>query len=77
MTARVLTGSKQQIAQQVAHLEGEVREAIVFIEEPIGATTQPLPQSAEELFKEMEPYTVQVADFDDSREGIYRHKVEE
>jgi hypothetical protein len=34
MTARVLTGSKQEIAQKVANLQGEVREAIVFVEEP-------------------------------------------
>ena len=72
MTARVLTGSKQEIARQVANLEGDVREAIVFIEEPAGAATQDVPATVEELFKEMEPYTTSIDDFDDSRETIYK-----
>ncbi len=75
MTARVLTGSKQEIAQKVASLEGEVREAIVFIEEPAdlrrpgeGA------QDAEDIFAEMEPYMVHVGDVDDSREALYTRR---
>ncbi len=71
MNARVLKGSKQEIAQQVAELEGDVREAIVFIEQPPGASTQPAPATAEEPFKEMEPYMVQVGNVDYSREAIY------
>jgi hypothetical protein len=71
MTVRVITGSKQEIAQKVASLEGEVREAIVFVEEPAGASVQDVPATVEELFKEMEPYTTKVGDFDDSREAIY------
>jgi len=72
MTARVLTGSKQQIAQQVANLQGEVREVIIFIEEPVGTPAQlPVPATVEELFKEMEPYMANVGDVDDSREAIY------
>ena len=63
MTARVLTGSKQEIAQALAGMAGEVREAIVFVEEAAGA--------AADLFAEMEPYAVQLSDFDDSREAIY------
>ena len=72
MTAHVLTGSKQQIAQQVASLEGEVREAIVFVDEPISASAQAVPETVEELFEEMEPYTVKVDQFDDSRQAIYQ-----
>lgn len=72
MIARVLTGSKQQIAQQVAGLEGEVREAIVFIDEPTGASTQAVPETAEELFREIEPYTTRTLRLDDSREAIYQ-----
>ena len=34
MNAQVLTGSKKEIAESVARIPGEVREAIVFIEEP-------------------------------------------
>ena len=72
MTTRVLKGSKQEIAQQLANLEGEVREAIVFIEEPVNASAEPVPETVEEMFKEMEPYTTKVGDFDDSREAIYQ-----
>jgi hypothetical protein len=71
MTARVLTGSKQQIAQQVASLEGEVRQAIVFIEEPAETSKQAVPETVEEMFKEMEPYESHSDHVDDSREAIY------
>jgi hypothetical protein len=72
MTARVLTGSKQEIAQKVANLEGDVREAVVFIEEPMGAAAESVPGTVDEMFREMEAYTTKVADFDDSREAIYQ-----
>lgn len=71
MTAITLKGSKQEIAQQVANLEGEVREAIVFIESPVNASTPPVPATVEELFAEMEPYMVNVGNVDYSREAIY------
>ena len=80
MTARVLTGSKQEIAQKVASLEGEVREAIVFIEEPADA---PPPADANcapgagDIFAEMDPYTVHVGDVDDSRESLYTRQAGE
>jgi hypothetical protein len=72
MTARVLTGSKQEIAQKVANMEGEVREAVVFIEEP--SDSRPGGEGAQDagdIFAEMEPYMVHVGDVDDSREAIY------
>lgn len=72
MTARVLTGSKQQIAQQVVGLEGEVREAIVFVEEPMSTSAQAVPETSEELFREMEPYSTKTGAFDDSRAAIYQ-----
>jgi hypothetical protein len=72
MTARILTGSKQEIAQQVASLDGEVREAIVFLEEPVSPSTQPVPATVEELFREMQPYESHAADVADSREAIYQ-----
>ena len=34
MNAQVLLGSKEEIAQGVTRIPGEVREAIVFVEEP-------------------------------------------
>ena len=75
MTARVLTGSKQEIAQELAGIDGDVREAIVFVEEPAAAAGVAAAVgedgAAVDLFAEMEPYTVQVNDFDDSRQTIY------
>ncbi len=73
MTARVITGSKQEIAQKVASLEGEVREAIVFVEESVNSrpAAGEGAQNAEDLFAEMAPYMVHVGDVDDSREAIY------
>jgi hypothetical protein len=53
MTARVLTGSKQEIAQKVANLEGEVREVVMFIQEP--ASERVVPATVKEMFAEMEP----------------------
>ena len=63
----MLTGSKQQIAEKLAAIDGEIREAIVFVEEP------PLVSgSAADTFAEMEPFTVHQRDADDSREAVYR-----
>ena len=67
----MLTGSKQQIAQKVADLEGDVREAIAFIEEPVNLRSTGDANAAEDIFAEMEPYTVRVGDVDDSREALY------
>lgn len=67
MSARVLTGSKQEIAEKVAQIDGEIREAIVFVEESPGPSG-----SAADIFAEMEPFTVRPAGVDDSREAIYR-----
>ena len=78
MTARILKGSKQEIAQQVANMDGDVREAIVFIEDPAEASKRANPaappEDVEDIFKEMEPYMVHVGNVDYSREGIYTRK---
>jgi len=82
MTVRVLTGSKQEIAQQVSQLPGEVREAIVFIDEapssPPAANGPPGggAGSADEVFAEMRPYMVDVgqAEVDDSRAAVYERQ---
>jgi hypothetical protein len=66
MKTRVLRGSKQEIAEKVVRIDGEVREAIVFIDEPPDANTN------EDVFAEMEPFTVRQPDADDSRGAIYR-----
>ncbi|MBI2804550.1 MAG: hypothetical protein HYX68_06150 [Planctomycetes bacterium] len=68
MKAHVLTGSKSEIAARVARMEGNIREVIVFIEEPADGT---LPPSIADLFAEMEPYVAQAGGADYSRESIY------
>ena len=69
MTARVLTGSKQEIADKVAELDGDIREAIVFIDEPHPDAEA---ASTDDIFAEMEQFTVQQTSADDSREAIYQ-----
>ena len=69
MSAPVLRGTKQEIADNLVRIPGEVREAIVFVEEPARAAA-PMP-GAEDIFAEMRPYMVDALDVDDSREAIY------
>jgi hypothetical protein len=66
MKTHVLTGSKSQIAESLARIEGEIREVIVLVNEPMDPV---LP--GEDIFAEMEPYMVHVGYVDDSREAIY------
>ena len=68
MKAQVIQGTKQEIAEAILAIPGEVREAIVFVEEPSDAI-QGL--SVEDIFAEMEPFTVKVGSVDYSREAIY------
>ncbi|TWT41182.1 hypothetical protein RAS1_38760 [Phycisphaerae bacterium RAS1] len=72
MKARILTGSKKEIADQVVGIDGEIREAIVFIDEP----AVPTPAGAD-IFAEMEPFTVHASPADDSREAVYRRGADE
>ena len=68
MKAHVLRGSKQEIAEGVARIDGDVREAIVFVDEPSDSVAG---MTAEDMFAEMEPYMVKVAGADYSRKAIY------
>ncbi len=68
MKVQILKGSKRQIAETVVQIRGEVREAIVFVEEPSDASEA---ASGEDIFAEMEPFTVKVGSADCSREAIY------
>jgi alkanesulfonate monooxygenase SsuD/methylene tetrahydromethanopterin reductase-like flavin-dependent oxidoreductase (luciferase family) len=70
MQAHLLKGTKQQIAENLARMPGEVREAIVFVEEPASAAAQ-MPDR-EDLFAEMRLYMVDVEDLDDARDAVYR-----
>jgi hypothetical protein len=69
MQAHVLRGTKQQIVENLARMPGEVREAIVFVEEPAQAAAR-MPDR-EDIFAEMHAYMVDVEDVDDSREAVY------
>ncbi len=68
MKTQILTGSKSEIAESIARIEGEVREVIVFVEEPVDSTAQP--PVDDDIFAEMEPYTVNVGGADYSRQAI-------
>ena len=68
MKTQILTGSKSEIAEKFAAIDGVIREVIVLIEESSDSIVEP---TVEEMFAEMEPYTVKVGDVDDSRESIY------
>jgi hypothetical protein len=70
MKTHVLRGSKQEIAESLVRISGEVREAIVFEEEPATASKVNT-QDADDIFAEMRPYMVDVEALDDSREAIY------
>jgi hypothetical protein len=69
MKAQVLRGSKHEIARSVAGLAGEIREAIVFVEESSDAASP-----VEDIFAEMEAFTVQRGTTDYARDSIYRRR---
>jgi hypothetical protein len=69
MQAHVLRGTKQQIAEDLARMPGEVREAIVFVDEAAPAEVRT--PDGEDIFAEMRPYMVDVEGLDDTREAIY------
>jgi hypothetical protein len=71
MKAHVLRGSKQEIAEDLVRISGEVREAIVFVEESDAAGVGTETEDVDDIFAEMLPFMVDVGDVDDSREAIY------
>jgi hypothetical protein len=71
MTTHVLKGSKREIADHLVRLTGEVREAIVFVDEPTPPAAAGHPAEVEDPFAEMTSSMVDVADVDDSRVAIY------
>ena len=70
MKTHVLTGSKQEIADSLVRISGDVREAIVFETEPAPAA-EASPNGTEDVFAEMGPFMVDAQDVDDSREAVY------
>ena len=73
MSAQILRGSKQEIAESVARMSGQVHEAIVFIEEPL-ALTEASPQ---QLFASMEPFAAHAGGADYSRDALYSRTEDE
>jgi hypothetical protein len=69
MAAHILRGTKQEIAETLARIPGEVREAIVFVDDP--AASESPATWADDVFAEMQPYMVDGPEVDDSRESIY------
>jgi hypothetical protein len=68
MKVQVLKGSKQQIAQSVAEIPGQVLEVVVFVEDPSDTGSA---EASEDMFAEMEPFTVKAGDVDYSRDSLY------
>jgi methylaspartate ammonia-lyase len=68
MKVQVLKGSKQQIAQSVAEIPGQVREVVVFVEDPSDTGSA---EASDDIFAEMESFTVKAGDVDYSRESLY------
>jgi hypothetical protein len=72
MKVLVLKGSKQEIAEGLARIRGEVREAVVFVEESPATAGEAGTGDTEDIFAEMQPYVAEGnTDVDDSREAIY------
>ncbi len=76
MQAHVLRGTKQEIADRVSRMPGEVREVIVFVDEP-AMLAAPHAADAEGVFAEMRLYMVDVDDVNDSREAIHTRMQDE
>jgi hypothetical protein len=67
MEPRSIKGSKQEIIEQIARMEEEIQEVIVFVREPGD------PKSFSEELAAMEPWpSLAPGTVDDSREAIYR-----
>lgn len=73
MTVHVLKGSKQEIADTLVRFGGDVREAIVLVDEhpPVDSPHGSNASQSDDMFDEMRPCMVNAADLDDSRAAIY------
>jgi hypothetical protein len=74
MKTHILTGSKREIAESVVRIDGEIREAIVFVREPSDSISVPF---EEDIFAEMEPFMVKAGGADYSRQSLYTRMVDE
>jgi len=69
LKTHVLKGSKQEIAEGLSRIIGEVREAIIFEEEPLSFAAAS--HHSADIFAEMELFMVDSQQVDDSRESVY------
>ena len=69
MKTHILKGSKQEIAESLVRISGEVHEAIVFEDEPAAHATAL--NAREDIFAEMQPFMVDAQHVNDSREAVY------
>jgi hypothetical protein len=70
MKAHVLKGSKHEIAESLARIDGEVREAIVFVDNPAPAAHAAGTSDADDIFAEMRPFMVEAPDVYDSVQPV-------
>ncbi|MBL8829506.1 MAG: hypothetical protein JNM18_21185 [Planctomycetaceae bacterium] len=69
MKTHVLKGSKQEIADSLVRITGDICEVIVFEAEPIFPATPSA--NNDDVFAEMRPFMVEGPHLDDSRATIY------
>ena len=68
MKAQVLTGSKNEIAQTVVSINGKIHEVIVFVEEASDRSSE---EPQEDIFAEMDAFSVKAGGADYSRQSLY------
>jgi hypothetical protein len=70
MKAHILRGTKEEIAESLSKISGDVREVIVLVDELDAVESASVVEP--DIFAEMGPYMVEgTDDVDDSREAIY------
>jgi hypothetical protein len=72
MKARHFVGNKQEIARMIAEFDGEIRGAIIFVEDHAVAD-----EPASDFFAAMEPLMVPHVTIDNSRSAIYQRRGDE
>ena len=68
MKTQIIEGTAQQIAKKLIELNGQIIHAVLLIEEP---SDHKVAKPGEDIFAEMEPYTVKAGGADYSRESLY------
>lgn len=73
MEARILTGSRRQIADAIAHMPGQVHHVVVVLE---GGESPAASKGGDNIFEEMTPFLAHAGDADYSRDAIYQRETE-